>query len=63
MAFAWISVLFIFNPDQVSWLNKILPAWAQIPLGKHERPQTLKQIQLDLSKKNQIFGETLPLNQ
>ncbi|MHC5727490.1 MAG: hypothetical protein ACYTXY_25845, partial [Nostoc sp.] len=63
MAFAWISVLFIFNPDQVSWVNKILPAWAQIPLGKHERPQTLKQIQLDLSKKNQISGETLPLNQ
>ncbi|MFN6475746.1 hypothetical protein [Nostoc sp. DedQUE07] len=63
MAFAWISVLFIFNPDEVSWLNKILPAWAQIPLGKHERPQTLKQIQLDLSKKNQIFGETLPLYQ
>ena len=63
MAFAWISVLFIFNPDQVSWLNKILPAWAQIPLGKHERPQTLKQIQLDLSNKNQIFGETLPLYQ
>ncbi|MHC5933466.1 hypothetical protein [Nostoc sp.] len=63
MAFAWISVLFIFNPDQVSWLNKILPAWAQIPLGKHERPQTLKEIQLDLSKKNQIFRETLPLYQ
>ncbi|BDI16034.1 hypothetical protein ANSO36C_18360 [Nostoc cf. commune SO-36] len=63
MAFAWISVLFIFNPDQVSWLNKILPAWAQIPLGNHERPQTLKQIQLDLSRKNQIFGETLPINQ
>jgi hypothetical protein len=63
MAFAWISVLFIFNPDQVSWLNKILPAWAQIPLGNYERPQTLKQIQLDLSRNNQIFGETLPLNQ
>ncbi|MEA5602047.1 hypothetical protein [Nostoc sp. UHCC 0252] len=63
MAFAWISVLFIYNPDEVSWLNKILPAWAQIPLGKHERPKTLKQIQLDLSQKNQIFGETLPLHQ
>ncbi|MEH2118159.1 hypothetical protein [Nostoc sp.] len=63
IAFAWISVLFIFNPDQVSWLNKILPAWAQIPLGKHERPQTLKQIQLNLSKENKIFGETLPLHQ
>ena len=63
MAFAWISVLFIFNPDQVSWLNKILPAWAQIPLSKHEHPQTLKQIQLNLSKENKIFGETLPLHQ
>ncbi|MEI1373443.1 hypothetical protein PQG02_06250 [Nostoc sp. UHCC 0926] len=63
MAFAWISVLFIFNPDQVSWLNKILPAWAQIPLGKHERPQSLKQIQLNLSKENKMFGETLPLHQ
>ncbi|MEH2445286.1 MAG: hypothetical protein V7K18_05755 [Nostoc sp.] len=63
MAFAWISVLFIFNPDQISWLNKILPTWAQIPLGKHERPQTLKQIQLNLSKENKIFGETLPLHQ
>ncbi len=63
IAFAWISVLFIFNPDQVSWLNKILPAWAQIPLGNHERPQTLKQIQLDLSKKKQIVGESLPLHQ
>ncbi len=62
-AFAWISVLFIFNPDQVSWLNQILPAWAQIPLGKHERPQTLKQIELDLSRKKLMVGEILPLYQ
>ncbi|MBW4673989.1 MAG: hypothetical protein KME52_08175 [Desmonostoc geniculatum HA4340-LM1] len=61
--FAWISVLFIFNPDRVSWLNKILPAWAQIPLGKHERPQTFKQIELDLSQKKLIVGEILPLHQ
>ncbi|MBD2520220.1 hypothetical protein H6G93_35825 [Nostoc sp. FACHB-973] len=61
--FAWISVLFIFNPDQVSWLNKILPAWAQIPLGKHERPQTFKQIELDFSQKKLIVGEILPLYQ
>ncbi|WP_414570574.1 hypothetical protein [Nostoc sp. CCY 9925] len=63
ITFAWISVLFIFNPDQISWLNKILPTWAQIPLGKHERPQTFKQIELDLSKKNLIVGEILPLYQ
>ncbi|MFN6538404.1 MAG: hypothetical protein RM021_018925 [Nostoc sp. EkiNYC01] len=61
--FAWISVLFIFNPDQLSWLNKILPTWAQIPLGKHERPETFKQIELDLSQKKLIVGEILPLYQ
>ncbi|RCJ22558.1 hypothetical protein A6S26_20660 [Nostoc sp. ATCC 43529] len=63
ISFAWISFLFIMNPDQVSWLNKILPEWAQIPLGKHERPQTFKNIELDLSKKNLIVGEILPLYQ
>ncbi|MDZ8183895.1 MAG: hypothetical protein RMX96_03395 [Nostoc sp. ChiSLP02] len=63
VGFAWISALFIFNPDQVSWVNKILPAWAQIPLGKYERPQTLKKIELDLSSKKLIIGETLPLYQ
>nr|WP_138499177.1 hypothetical protein [Nostoc sp. PA-18-2419] len=63
MAFAWISILFIFNPDQVSWLNKILPAWLQIPLTNHERPQTLKQIELDLSRKKLIVKQILPLYQ
>ncbi|MDF5710271.1 MAG: hypothetical protein PUP90_22035 [Nostoc sp. S4] len=63
MAFAWISILFIFNPDRVSWLNKILPTWAQIPLGNHERPQTLKQIQLDFRKKKLIVEQILPLYQ
>jgi hypothetical protein len=62
MAFAWISILFIFNPDQLSWLNKVLPEWAQIPLGNYERPHTLKDIQFNLSKQKQIAGETLPLD-
>ncbi len=63
ITFAWISILFILNPDQVSWLNKVLPLWAQIPLGKHERPQTFKQIELNLTQKNLIVGELLPLYQ
>ncbi|MFN6564694.1 MAG: hypothetical protein RMY28_033535 [Nostoc sp. ChiSLP01] len=63
ITFAWISVLFILNPDQVSWMNKILPLWAQIPLGKHERPQTFKNIELNLTQKNLIVGELLPLYQ
>ncbi|MBW4562475.1 MAG: hypothetical protein KME32_15250 [Mojavia pulchra JT2-VF2] len=63
IAFAWISILFIFNPEQIIWLNNFLPEWAQISLGNYERPQTLKQIQLSLSKQKRIAGETLALNQ
>jgi hypothetical protein len=58
----WLSILFIFNPQQLGWLNKFLPEWAQISLGNSEPPQTLKQIQLSLSKQQQIPGETLPLD-
>ncbi|YAF95913.1 MAG: hypothetical protein AB3A66_25855 [Nodularia sp. CChRGM 3473] len=60
-AFAWISILFIFNPEQVGWVNKFLPEWVQIPLNNSDRPQSLKQIQESLSKP-QIAGETLPLD-
>ncbi|AFY32008.1 hypothetical protein [Calothrix sp. PCC 7507] len=58
----WLSILFIFNPEQIGWLNKFLPEWAQISLGNSERPQTLKQIQLSLSNRKQIAGDTLPLD-
>lgn len=63
MAFAWISILYIFNPDQVVWVNKVLPAWAQIPLDNLERPQTLTEIQVSLSTQKQIAGETLFLDE
>ncbi len=63
MVIVWLSILFIFNPEQIGWLNKFLPEWAQISLGKDERPQTLKQIQLSLSKQKQIAGDTLPLDE
>lgn len=62
-ACAWISFLFIFNPDQLSRLNKFLPTWAQIPLGQRELPQTLTEIKLSLSQQKQIAGETLPLDE
>ncbi|RCJ34165.1 hypothetical protein A6770_17270 [Nostoc minutum NIES-26] len=62
MAFTWFSILFIFNPAQIGWLNKFLPEWAQIPLGYSEPPQTLQQIQEKLSKQKQIAGKTLPLD-
>lgn len=57
----WIGILWIFNPEQVSWLNNFLPEWAHIP-GNSENPQTLAQIQINLSQKQQIPGETIPLD-
>jgi hypothetical protein len=59
--FAWISIQFIFNPEQVSWLNKFLPEWAKISLSNRDRPQTLLQIQENLQKHEQIAGQTIPL--
>ncbi len=64
ITFAWISILFIFNPEQIIWLNKFLPEWAQISVGNYgERPQTFKQIQNSLSKQQRIAGKTLALDQ
>ncbi len=62
MTFVWISILFIFNPSQLIWVNKILPQWAQIPLGKYEHPHTLSEIQLSLHQEAQIAGEILSLD-
>ncbi|MDZ7960687.1 MAG: hypothetical protein RMY34_22865 [Aulosira sp. DedQUE10] len=62
MTFAWISILFIFNPEQIIWMNKFLPEWAQISRGNYkDKPFTLKQIQLSLSQQKRIAGETLVL--
>ncbi|WP_179047591.1 hypothetical protein [Nostoc sp. TCL26-01] len=62
LTFTWLSVLFILNPEQVIWLNNFLPAWAQIPPSQGEPPQTLSQIQVNLSQKQQIPGDSLPLD-
>ncbi|WP_017655482.1 hypothetical protein [Fortiea contorta] len=58
---AWLSILFIFHPEQIGWVNKMLPEWAQIPIDNSQKPQTLPQIQLSLSQQKQIPGEILPL--
>jgi hypothetical protein len=63
IAFTWMSLLLMFNPEQASWVNKFLPAWAQIPLGNSEPPQTLPQIQGQLSQQKRTAGETLSLNE
>ncbi|MBR8837231.1 MAG: hypothetical protein DSM106950_25305 [Stigonema ocellatum SAG 48.90 = DSM 106950] len=32
--FAWISILFMFNPEQVGLLNQFLSEWAKIHFGE-----------------------------
>ncbi|MGJ5673590.1 MAG: hypothetical protein ACR9NN_08275 [Nostochopsis sp.] len=27
--FAWVSIELMINPDKVTWLNQLLPAWVQ----------------------------------
>ena len=62
IAFGWISVLYILNPAQVSWVNDFLPKWAKISTGKREIPQTLTAIELSLTQKQRLAGETLPID-
>ncbi|MBD2345720.1 hypothetical protein [Anabaena subtropica] len=58
----WIGFMLIFKPEQVVWLNNFLPEWAHIPFDHSENPQTIPQIQVSLSQKQQISGETIPLD-
>ncbi|MBK1988714.1 hypothetical protein A0J48_014405 [Sphaerospermopsis aphanizomenoides BCCUSP55] len=62
IAIGWFSILFILNPEQVSWLNEFLPTWAQIPVNQKDIPQTLAEIQQTLNKQNRIAGESLSLD-
>jgi hypothetical protein len=59
--FVWISLLFILNPQKLSWLNNVLPEWAKIS-RQQQHLQTLSQIKLNLKKQGQIAGEILPLD-
>ncbi len=61
IAISWISILFIFNPHQVSWLNSFLPKWARIISNSDKRPHTIRQIQAEIKKQQQVAGEILPL--
>ncbi|BAZ17834.1 hypothetical protein NIES4071_97140 [Calothrix sp. NIES-4071] len=48
IGFAWISFLFIFQPQQIAWINKLLPQWAQINVSSEA--QTITQIEAALNK-------------
>ncbi|MBO3458159.1 hypothetical protein [Aetokthonos hydrillicola] len=60
--FGWLSMLFICNPDQLSWLNRILPEWAKISLSHGEISQTIPQIESYLRDHGKIAGEIVSLD-
>ncbi len=57
----WLSIQLFFNPNAASWMNQLLPQWAQIPLVRPESDQTLTQIQAKIKQLGQIPGKPLPL--
>ncbi len=61
MALSWISILFMFNPQQVLWLNPFLPEWAKVAYNPEEKAHTVEQIQAEIKKQKRIFGKILPL--
>lgn len=57
----WISVLFIFNPEHVSWLNNVLPEWAKFGLNQGQRAHTIQEIQAQIEAQKRIAGKIVPL--
>lgn len=62
LVFIWFSILFIFNPQKLAWVNELLPTSLQIPLPTSEPPQTLTEIQASLGEQ-QITGDLISLNE
>ncbi len=61
IAISWISILFIFNPQQVNWLNSFLPLRAKITDHQKQRPHTLQKIQTEIKKQKRIPGKIIAL--
>ena len=61
IALSWISIMFIFNPLSVTWLNPVLPEWAKITSNSEDKPHTVEQIQAEIKKQKRIAGKILPL--
>ncbi|WP_200817718.1 hypothetical protein [Calothrix rhizosoleniae] len=62
VSLAWVSILFIFNPSDLGWLNQLLPVWARVSLSRGEPPQTLTEITTNLKQQKLQIGETIPVN-
>ena len=61
IALSWISILFMFNPLSVSWLNPFLPEGVKIASNSEDKPHTLEQIQAEIKTQKRISGKILPL--
>ncbi|MDM9385329.1 hypothetical protein QUB80_32255 [Chlorogloeopsis sp. ULAP01] len=59
--FAWVSIELILNPDKVTWLNQLIPTWVKFSFNSTEQPQSLDEIQINLTKQGWMAGEILPL--
>ncbi len=60
IAAAWISILFISNPQQVSWLNNFVPGWVKVG-SNEQRPHTVQEIQTEIKNQQRIVGEIVAL--
>ncbi|MFQ4141848.1 hypothetical protein [Chlorogloeopsis sp. ULAP02] len=60
-AFAWVSIELILNPDKVTWLNQLIPTWVKFSFNSTEQPQSLGEIQINLTKQGWMAGEIVPL--
>ncbi len=56
-----VGLQFILEPKSVVWLNDYLPEKLQIPLANWDRPQTLEEIEKDLTKSSLTLGEFIDL--
>lgn len=60
--FAWLSFMYIFQPQQITWINRMLPSWAQVP-WQGVRPQTLTEISYSLKSQGEIAGKLINLGE
>ena len=62
IAFARIGFLLIIKPNEVRWVNQLLPKWAKMKEFDLDLPQSLKQIKDSIRQQRQMVGEILPLS-
>jgi hypothetical protein len=57
-----LSAKFILEPKSIVWINDYLPEGLQVPVPEWDRPQTLADIQKNLTRNDRQVGEIIELN-